>query len=435
MLTKLKNRLVLFYGFSTTIILSIVMIVVFLMNGRQQEQYEKDMFANNVSQITDQLMDVTSLNTKWLIQFQQNNQLLIQIVDNNVVVPSYFQLHTKVAPTILYDSLYNLVTKEGNILDRLPINSHTYTSKLYKLNSSFQESYLGCITRTTTDNCDRIIYIIKRIQNPGLETIYAGIKYILLTVFGSSLLFLFSFLFIKKVIQPVEEGQQKQVEFIAAASHELRSPLTVIQTGLTTIRKNPEKTDSILPHIESESCRMVTLINDLLLLASSDAKTWLLSLEPIDTETLLIDVYDTFCTLYNTSKMPIELNLTDECLPALVGDSNRIKQVLTILMDNALRFTNKEKGILLQVTTLTKKIEYIAIDVIDYGPGIPDSQKSKVFDRFYQGDQSRTDKKHYGLGLSIAKELIHKHGGSITVLDTPSGGATIRILLPTRNVK
>lgn len=432
MLKKLKNRLIVFYGLSTTAILAVVMIVVFIMNTIQEKQYQRNMFQNNVTQIVDQLTNANTIKTKWLIQFQESNNLLIRIKDNGVVIPSYFQIHTKTNQSKLYEILKGEISSEGMTLDSTVFSNRNYTSDIYKLGGNFDESYLGCVTSFVSNNNARIIYIIKILDQPGLNTSYLVLRYGLLTLGGSILLFLFSFFFINKVVKPVEEGQQKQVEFIAAASHELRSPLTVIRTGISTIRKNPEKSDSILPHIESESDRMVTLINDLLLLAASDAKTWPLSIDTVDVETLLIEVYDTFCSLYNEQMIPIELKLSDDALPVIFGDCDRIKQVLTILMDNALRYTDKNKGILLRTYNSHKRNLGLVIEVIDYGPGIPDEQKNHVFDRFYQADSSRTDKKHYGLGLSIAKELILKHGGTLQVLDTPNGGATFRIHLPSQ---
>ena len=432
MLKELKNRLIVFYGLSTTAILAVVMIVVFIMNTIQEKQYQRNMFQNNVAQIVDQLTNANTIKTKWLIQFQESNNLLIRIEDNRVVIPSYFQIHTKTDQSKLFETLKGEISSEGITLDSTVFSNRNYTSDIYKLGGNFDESYLGCVTSFVSNDNARIIYIIKILDKPGLNTSCLVLRYGLLTLGGSILLFLFSFFFINKVVKPVEEGQQKQVEFIAAASHELRSPLTVIRTGISTIRKNPEKSDSILPHIESESDRMVTLINDLLLLAASDAKTWPLSIDSVDVETLLIEVYDTFCSLYNEQMIPIELNLSDDVLPFIIGDYDRIKQILTILMDNALRYTDKNKGILLRAYNSPKRNLGLAIEVVDYGPGIPDEQKNHVFDRFYQADSSRTDKKHYGLGLSIAKELILKQGGTLQVLDTPNGGATFRIHLPSR---
>lgn len=432
MLKELKNRLIVFYGLSTTAILAVVMIVVFIMNTIQEKQYQRNLFQNNVTQIVDQLTNTSTIKTKWLIQFQESNNLLVRIEDNGVVIPAYFQIHTKTDQSELYETLEGEIASEGMILDSTVFSNRNYTSDIYKLGGSFDESYLGCVTSFVSNDNARLIYIIKILDQPGLNTSYLVLGYGLLTLGGSFLLFLFSFFFINKVIKPVEEGQQKQVEFIAAASHELRSPLTVIRTGISTIRKNPEKSDSILPHIESESDRMVNLINDLLLLAASDAKTWPLSIDSVDVEILLIEVYDTFCSLYNEQKIPIELKLCDDVLPLVIGDCDRIKQVLTILMDNALRYTDKNKGILLRAYNSHKRNLDLVIEVIDYGPGIPDEQKNHVFDRFYQADSSRTDKKHYGLGLSIAKELILKHGGTLQALDTPNGGATFRIHLPSQ---
>ncbi|WP_167957669.1 sensor histidine kinase [Anaerosporobacter faecicola] len=431
MLTKLKNRLVLFYGFSTTIILIIVMSVVCIMDIQQKRQYEQRLFESNINQLVDQFTDSNSIDSRWFIQFQEKNKLMVQIEDNDISIPNYFSLHTKISTSTLVSLLLETAEDHGYNMTSNVLTKQKSRSGIYTLRSTFQESYMGCIVQLKSNNSRRTLYIIKVTLQPGVTILSAIIRYGIITLFGSLFLFLFSFLFIKKVMKPLEIGQQKQVEFIAAASHELRSPLTVIRTGITTMQRTPEEIPSILPHIEKESSRMGKLINDLLLLAASDSKSWSLNMDSIDMETLLIEVYDTFCTLYNNNRIPIELHLPDESLPNIYGDQDRIKQVLTILMDNGLRYTDQTKGLALIVSLSNKRTPTLLLDLIDYGPGIPDEQKRTIFDRFYQMDQSRSDKKHYGLGLSIAKELIQQHGGTIQVLDTKEGGATFHIELPT----
>lgn len=107
-------------------------------------------------------------------------------------------------------------------------------------------------------------------------------------------------------------------------------------------------------------------------------------------------------------------------------DKERIEQVLSILLDNAISYTPSEGRISLSLETTSDK--YL-LQVSDNGIGIPDTEKEAVFDRFYRCDKSHKDKSHFGLGLCIAQEIIYMHKGKLRVEDTPGGGATFVVVL------
>jgi signal transduction histidine kinase len=250
---------------------------------------------------------------------------------------------------------------------------------------------------------------------------------IFIDLIGAGALFIISSLYIGRVIRPLEEGQRKQNAFVAAASHELRSPLTVIKTGAASIREDVSKADQFLPHVERECERMSRLINDMLLLAAADAKTWDLNKGPVDMETLLIECYDMICNCLNQNGANIALDLPQKALYIVEGDRERMKQILTILVDNAISHTGKGDNIIIRAYNQRHSV---VLEVEDHGDGIPNEEKKRVFERFYRGDQSRSEKKHFGLGLSIAKELVELHQGDITIRDTQGGGATFIVRLP-----
>lgn len=179
--------------------------------------------------------------------------------------------------------------------------------------------------------------------------------------------------------------------------------------------------------IEGECNRMSRLISDMLLLASSDARTWSLFIEQVDMDTLLIECYDMFCTCFNKKDHRLTLELPEENLHVINGDRERIKQMLTILVDNAMSHTSK--GEMIALRAYNQK-HFVVVEVEDHGDGIHEEDKKHVFERFYRGDQSRNEKKHFGLGLSIAKELIELHEGDISIKDTTGGGATFILRLP-----
>ena len=126
-------------------------------------------------------------------------------------------------------------------------------------------------------------------------------------------------------------------------------------------------------------------------------------------------------------KIPLELKLPDMELPKIRCDRNRIIQILSVLMDNAMSYTGQGKSIELEIF-LEKK--YLCFSVADHGEGIPDSEKEAVFDRFYQQDKSRNQKGHFGLGLPVGKELAKLHKGDLILKDTPGGGCTFLLKIP-----
>ena len=172
---------------------------------------------------------------------------------------------------------------------------------------------------------------------------------------------------------------------------------------------------------------MARLIDDLLILAGSDAKTWSIRTETVDLDTLLLETAELFYPLAQQKGMALCLRVPDETLPLIHGDEQRLKQILTILLDNAFSYTPANGTVTLKAETEGKLVE---ISVSDTGPGIPSKHLTHIFDRFYRGDASRKDKNHFGLGLSIAWELAALHQGKLYVKQTDSTGTTFTLRLP-----
>lgn len=127
-------------------------------------------------------------------------------------------------------------------------------------------------------------------------------------------------------------------------------------------------------------------------------------------------------------KKGIQLNLdVEESYPSIRCDKNQIAQALAILLENAISYSPSNTSIELGGRVLRKQL---VLSVTDHGWGIPESEKEKVFQRFYSGDCSRTDRSHYGLGLSIVWEIMKQHCGTVYVRDTTNGGCTFELLLP-----
>lgn len=243
-----------------------------------------------------------------------------------------------------------------------------------------------------------------------------------------ALLGIFSWCFTGKMLRPIQENQQKQTAFIAAASHELRTPLAAILSAASAMeRAEPIQRSQFSDMIHREGKRMSRLIGDMLTLASSDSKNWQLQTEPVELDMLLLEVYEAQYPLAKEKGLTLELSLYEQEIPAVKLDRDRITQVLSILLDNARNLTPAPGKIELELTLHRNRAR---ISVTDTGPGVPDGEKSRIFERFYRGEKSRSERSHFGLGLSIAAEIVKRHQGRIWVQDAPTGGAEFVVELP-----
>ncbi len=241
------------------------------------------------------------------------------------------------------------------------------------------------------------------------------------------LLFLVSRLLVGKAVQPVEAALRSQKEFIASASHELKSPLAVIQANAETldIKKSGPASEQKRNVILGECSRMSDLIRSLLSLAASDTGRWIMDMRPSDVDTLLIEAWEEYAEPAQKRNLRLDLNI-EEHYPKLICDKDHMKQTLGILLDNAISYSPPGLSIVMGARVMGKSMIFY---VMDHGPGIAEKDKDKIFQRFYSGDRSRTDRNHYGLGLSIAVEIVKLHHGTIILKDTPGGGCTFEIQL------
>ncbi len=217
-----------------------------------------------------------------------------------------------------------------------------------------------------------------------------------------------------------------QQRFVADVSHELRTPLTAIRGNLDIIKRYGMDAESF-EAIESEVDRMTRMVSDLLLLARADYGGMTLELEPIDLDTIVSEVYREAKVL--TKDRNIQVMIRDFEPVRVNGNADRIKQLLLNLASNAIKFT-PDGG---QVTLTLRQEDYDAVlEVSDTGIGISREDQERIFDRFYQADESRARKlgEGAGLGLSIAKWIVDAHHGAISVESEPGNGTTFTIRIP-----
>jgi two-component system OmpR family sensor kinase len=227
-------------------------------------------------------------------------------------------------------------------------------------------------------------------------------------------------------LERLERLFNAQRRFLADVSHELRTPLTTIRGNVDLLRRMGGADETSLDAIQSEAERMTRLVGDLLLLAQSDAGTLPTARHPVELDTLLLDVYREAQVL--AGGVNLSIGEIDQAI--VLGDRDRLYQLLLNLVANALKFTPEGGKVSLG---LSKVNDWARIVVSDTGIGIPPEELSEVFERFYRVDKARSRAQGgAGLGLAIAQRIANIHGGRIEVVsDGINGhGSTFSVWLP-----
>jgi len=227
---------------------------------------------------------------------------------------------------------------------------------------------------------------------------------------------------------PAQQAWDRQQTFIANASHELRTPLTLLRASAEVARRGFNSQDSryeLLGDILNETDHMSKLVEDLLLLSRLDAGRLKLDRQPVEMATLLGDL------AREMGRVAAESGVTIEVIYArgiALADPTRLRQVMLILLDNALRHTPKGGVIQLEARVYGGKVQ---LQVSDTGTGIPTQHLPHIFERFYRGEEDRRQSSHgSGLGLAIARGLVEAMQGHITITSQTEQGTSVIIHLP-----
>jgi signal transduction histidine kinase len=230
------------------------------------------------------------------------------------------------------------------------------------------------------------------------------------------------------MIERLQIDFEKQKRFVSDASHELRTPLAVISGHVNLLNRwgknDAEQLDKSLKTLKNETHNMNRLIENLLYLAKGDNAVLLINKEEIKLSSLLREVVDETKLSYEN----VEISYESSRNILMKVDYSKLKQVIRILIDNSIKFSKDTAKITIAAF---EKYDKIHISLIDNGIGIPNESLSKIFDRFYRVDESRTKATGgTGLGLSIAKQIVEGHGGEILAESRLGEGTEIHIILP-----
>lgn len=236
--------------------------------------------------------------------------------------------------------------------------------------------------------------------------------------------YIFSNYMTNESIKPIKKAFEKQNQFISDASHELKTPLAIISTNVDVLLNNSSDSEKWLQYIKSEVGRMSKLTENLLYLSQFDDHNLMTSTTDVNLSELCEHI------LLGMEAVAFEKNRTLEYKvePGIIiqGDFEQLSQVLMILMDNAMKYSDENGHISVNLSLSSQ----VNLTVTNDGPGIPEDNIDQIFNRFYKVDASRSQKSGYGLGLAIADSIISHHHGKISCSSTIHKETSFIIKLP-----
>lgn len=275
-----------------------------------------------------------------------------------------------------------------------------------------------------------ILIILGLLVYMGPSSRLTAQQFITAILLAIGMVFAGSWLLSKAAIHPIQEAWQKQLDFTADASHELRTPIAAIQTNLELVMdsrlETVESQMKWLENIGAENTRMAKLVDDLLTLSRADTDQQNLEMEIFMLNEAVLEALMPFEPIARRQNITLESNVSSHI--AFHGDRKRIIQLIVILMDNALNYMDCSGTVAVSLIRSKKQIQ---LTVSDNGYGIEAEHLDKIFDRFYRVTKTRNlNQDGSGLGLSIAKWIVQKHGGTIRVESSPGKGTAFTVFLP-----
>lgn len=316
-------------------------------------------------------------------------------------IHSYFESDL----TFFYEALEKAIAQDA-IRDRFELEENTWAFLIQENSSGYTIGFYDITAQQKV--LDRLI-----------------LTFVVVSILMIALIYLISRFLTDRSIKPIKEAFMKQKQFISDASHELKTPLAVIQTNVDVLLSNePTEHSKWLTYIKMEVERMSHLTNNLL---------YLTQMENSEENQLFKQSFNLSERLehlllgFEVMAYEKQINFSSDVPPEVFihGNPEQIIQVLMILLDNAMKYT-PEKGLI--HLDCIRSAHHITLTIRNSGDGISQEDLPFIFDRFYRGDKSRTRSDNsYGLGLSIAKTIVEQHSGKITCESNATAGTTFTI--------
>jgi two-component system, OmpR family, sensor histidine kinase CiaH len=291
---------------------------------------------------------------------------------------------------------------------------------LYRILVNLHQAELHAISPSTRGPVARLFAH----HQPTLALQVLGVDAVVLVLAGVG-----AYVLAGRTLRPINQAMARQLQFAAAASHELRTPLTSIQGTIEVAllkRRKPREYEQILQESLDDISRMSILVKDLLVLARAQHDVDTIALAPLDLRILAQDAVATLRPRAEERQLQVEVDL-DDSLPVL-GDSIKLRQVLSNLLDNAVHYT-PVGGTVTVIGTRANSQAWL--EVRDTGEGIDAAHLAHVFEPFYQVDPDRGgNDSHVGMGLAFAAWIVKAHGGHLEVKSRLGVGSAFTLTLP-----
>ncbi|WP_040205837.1 sensor histidine kinase [Neobacillus jeddahensis] len=309
-------------------------------------------------------------------------------------------------------------------------NTMTLSGKKWKYSIKRMENQIiqenGQVLAVESDNFQIIFLDVTEANKTLLELLTT---LLLVGIIMLVVIFIISLYFANRAIKPIAKTWEMQKQFVADASHELKTPLSIINANYDVLMENQDETIKSqlkwLGYMRIGTDRMTKLVNDLLCLTKIEGVNAEIRILPFDFSKV---VHDSMLSM-EAVMLEKQLNLSYSIEPDIMvkSDVERMKQVVTILFENAIKYANENGEI---DVTLLKSKRQVTFTIKNSGKGIAKQDLPKIFDRFYRGDPSRTqDTGGYGLGLSIAKTILDSLGGDIHATSIENKWTTFTVTL------
>ena len=424
----------LFTGITAAIMIIMSLCYLYVSeSGLFRNQYNS--FKNDMNTIATNLEQMPVISMQWLSKMEaQGNYTFFALDDGVPFLYNQLSGHSEdFRKTIMRECLdvyHN--TYKISVADAVSSPYVSYHVEYQFTSPSTKEKYFGCVISIEKGKSIMQVIVFSPMNMLEKQISEQRFRFFLIDLTAIIFLAFFSFIFTGKLLQPISESQQRQARFISSASHELRTPLAIILSSIDCCRNAEDGNQQsasqqrFFKTIRQESLRMSALINDMLILSEQDQNLPVRK-KPVELDTLIINSYEAFEPLAKEKQIALSAELPENIFPPCSCDPDRISQVISILLHNAISYTQKNGKIIL---SLSYDKRGFLLSVKDNGIGISDEDKGKIFDRFYRAEKSRSTKGHFGLGLSIAYEIVASHNGSITVKDAVPKGAEFVVVLP-----
>lgn len=428
MIKHLRWKLTAFNTVITGAILVGMTLLCLFISERNTRAQTFQNFSGNLSTVSSYLGERNQLSATWLRQMESSGRFCISIQDGGTPL---FSMGLSAERNNLAPEFQQARDRAGSEFDLNSVSARNGGSCAFSLQGEDGTGYFAGVSLIPKNGSMLELVLLYPLAEMESGILRQRLAVCLAALLAIGLLGIFSWCFTGKMLRPIQENQRRQTQFIAAASHELRTPLTAILSAASAWERaecaTPPRQTVFSEIIRREGRRMSRLIGDMLTLASADSQSWEVKTETTEPDMLLLMVYETYSPLAKEKGLALSLSLPETDVPALGLDKDRMIQVLSILLDNALSYTPAPGRIRLGLQLGKNSLR---VTVSDTGPGVPDSEKQRVFERFHRGEEARSHRAHFGLGLCIAAEIVKRHRGKLWVEDAQGGGAAFILELP-----